>query len=697
MVKQRKKVRQPNKKTAPKGKRERTQLATSRGARLAATPMRPSLATGGSNWSPPSWYLLALVLVLASPAILGVYGHNYGYSPDLHMASVVQVGALMMLGLFFFSQRNTETLVIRPFPVMLPALIFVLWATLSLTWAHNRYEGGVKVLDWTGAVLSGLLVAQTLGKKSHIRWVLYGIFGAGFILLLLGIAQYFFDVQWVDQHAKPSITFNNKNMAAQYMLLIVPIGLSLALFARHWGLKLLFAFGGAGSCGFILLTNTRGAIIAMLAQLLLLMFLLVRLEIVEHKRPIRYVVAGSLLLVLVTALMLSLGPLGLVGTIESLYDRLSLLARNFSTLSGETRFPIWLNSLAMIRDHLWFGVGAGNWMVEYPFYHYLVTPDIEMSTQVQHINAHQDYLELAAELGLLGILMILLIGVQAMRYGWRLLSMPDRDHYIVAGLLSALAGLAVNAIGSFPFEQPAPVCLFMVYLGLLDCYYYFEYRPKAWMHVSGRRRMPMATVVVSVLVVALVVLHYRWYQSEIHFRRATIASRNNNSDAMLEHGLEALKWTPHRQRMGNFVGSGYMRRGETFKAVEAFEKVLDYYPHMMHTIRNSYFAYTRVGDQEKALEKLQQLRQIRPSPLVHLMVGYHLLQMGRDEDAYTYLRKSRELDRTAPVDRLNTEQQEMVQRFLARYGDVEEEEAAPAIQGPSAAVENATREQTVDK
>ena len=624
--------------------------------RVLATTERstsPSERTGGVAGSfrslrslrqkTPGWYLLLVAVAVGSPTILSVYGHNYGYSPDLHMASIIQISACLLLGLFFLSQLRSDSIEIRPFPVMLPAVLFVLWALITLIWAHNRYEGVVKLLDWGGAVLTGLLVVQTLRSRSDGLAVFYAIFASGMILLLLGVAQYFFDVKWVDQHARPAMTFNNKNMAAQYTLLFVPVGFALALYSEKLYLKILLLIGSTMAMGFILLSDTRGAIVAMLVQLAVFLFFLIRIEVFQKKTPIKFLFVAGLGVAAVIVLLLALSPRGLLGSADYLYSRVSNMLISLSTLSGETRFPIWINTFQMFKDHLFLGVGVGNWMVEYPAYHFQSTPDIEMGIRIQHINTHQDYLEMASEMGLIGVLLLAGIMVQGMRIGWKLIGNTDREHYLIIAILAGLAGLAVNAFGSFPFQQPAPVCVFMVYLGLLDLYNNNTDQKKPWLTFSGRRYAHWIGGTAMLMTLLLVILHYRWYQSEVHFRRSMVASRDGNINEMLTHGLESLKWSPNRWRMGNFIASGYLQRGETGKAIEYFEKVQEHYPYMMHTLRNTAFAYNNSGRPELALKKLLQLLEIRPDPSVHMNVGNQLIDMGRYAEAIPYLEKALEL------------------------------------------------------
>jgi len=75
------------------------------------------------------------------------------------------------------------------------------------------------------------------------------------------------------------------------------------------------------------------------------------------------------------------------------------------TFSGDVsfwmRFSVWKNSFAMIRDFPLFGVGLGSWAEILP--HYQSPP---WSSYFYFAHAHNDYIELIAETGLIGFALV---------------------------------------------------------------------------------------------------------------------------------------------------------------------------------------------------------------------------------------------------------------------------------------------------
>ena len=67
--------------------------------------------------------------------------------------------------------------------------------------------------------------------------------------------------------------------------------------------------------------------------------------------------------------------------------------------SLSARLTYWHNTLAMLGDRPLAGVGAGNWKVVYPRYASARRVDSLFSRTNAALNAHDDYVQVAAELG----------------------------------------------------------------------------------------------------------------------------------------------------------------------------------------------------------------------------------------------------------------------------------------------------------
>jgi len=71
-------------------------------------------------------------------------------------------------------------------------------------------------------------------------------------------------------------------------------------------------------------------------------------------------------------------------------------------LDSNPRIPVWINTLEMIKDHPFLGVGVSQWQVNYPLYFDRRSKDVLFNEKTQLKRVHNDYLEQYSNLGLIG-------------------------------------------------------------------------------------------------------------------------------------------------------------------------------------------------------------------------------------------------------------------------------------------------------
>ncbi|MEO8393644.1 MAG: O-antigen ligase family protein, partial [Chloroflexota bacterium] len=128
--------------------------------------------------------------------------------------------------------------------------------------------------------------------------------------------------------------------------------------------------------------------------------------------------------------------------------------------SGDVlRFDLWKGALQIVRDHPFFGVGAGLFGQTYRLYRDPTYVDNRLGT------AHNFYLNSLAENGVIGILIALVIAVLLLRAWWKLwrsAETPARQVHL-AGAFAALIGFGVQSF----FDTFTGLPLVLLGLGLI--------------------------------------------------------------------------------------------------------------------------------------------------------------------------------------------------------------------------------------
>lgn len=154
--------------------------------------------------------------------------------------------------------------------------------------------------------------------------------------------------------------------------------------------------------------------------------------------------ALALLIVVFLAGALDLVPASVTGRLESIaayfggFDvtRVEINDDNFATVE---RLAHWQAAINMWRDHPWLGVGIGNYPITYP--HYAVP---RWDDPLGH--AHNYYLNVGAETGLLGLLAyLILIGamlLHTVRVAFRTTDALSRG--VALGVLGVLVAVGIH-------------------------------------------------------------------------------------------------------------------------------------------------------------------------------------------------------------------------------------------------------------
>ena len=129
--------------------------------------------------------------------------------------------------------------------------------------------------------------------------------------------------------------------------------------------------------------------------------------------------------------------------------------------SISTRHEMRVNSIDAIGMFGAAGSGLGTFR---PVYSLFENPDMIERTYVNH--AHNDYLEVAVELGLVGVLLILLFWAWWVAASRQLLKSPAFDQYARAGMVASAAVMIHSAV-DFPLRTASISGLFAMALALM--------------------------------------------------------------------------------------------------------------------------------------------------------------------------------------------------------------------------------------
>ncbi|MBI4789921.1 MAG: O-antigen ligase family protein [Chloroflexi bacterium] len=413
------------------------------------------------------WPELALyALIFAVP-----YGSWFPIPVSVGNLTAVDLLVVVVLALWFarLIAREHEIRIRWP-PLSLPFAIFLFAALLTTTVAISLQYAAKELVKWFEMFAMYVYVANNLDAQKAAR-VLAVLLLAGASEAAIGIYQFLFRVgpegfSLFGRFMRAYGTFEQPNPYAGYLGLIIPIALGVVLsvntdelrprkqstvntrtvhrslftrtqFVRVYCLLLTASVSLVAMLAALLMSWSRGAWLGVAAALVVVV-------VVQSRRA--FVLSVIAAFVLTFAILLS--SINLIPGVIA--ERFSGIGDYFGVFDvrgvkvDDANFAIvermahWQAAWEMWRDLPLLGVGFGNYVPAYPAY---ALP--RWSDPLGH--AHNYYLNIAAEAGLVGLLAYLGLWSAAAWQGWRALRVTrGMWHSVAAGLLGMIVALAIH-------------------------------------------------------------------------------------------------------------------------------------------------------------------------------------------------------------------------------------------------------------
>jgi O-antigen ligase/Tfp pilus assembly protein PilF len=388
-----------------------------------------------------------------------------------------------------------------------PVLALIVVSFFSLIHAVN----GRVVLQSLALVvfffLFYLLLANTVKEKRDVTLILFALLLSAFFASLYGLLQYLGVMRGA--HGTPGLneiisTMGNRNYLGGFLAYLLIPSVILIVRLRSRILRAVTIILLSFTFGMAMLVNQAGTRVALLAAFIAL---LIGWAIFRPIAPLRKNRAWLIALLIVLAFTFLVeapsGPLNSVVGLSA--DSSSWIGRIWSQSSGKTRSWDWWVGWEMFKEHPIVGVGLGNYKLNFLPYKaaFLASPqgasyDFYIPRAAQ---AHNDYVQVVAELGLFGSLAFLAL-LLAIPFSFWIRLRKNTDEFDRFDLLLLAGGIVVflvHALVSFPAHLPASSLVLVLILGLASSPAYGSGATKT-VHLTG---WPLKGAIAGLLVVCL--------------------------------------------------------------------------------------------------------------------------------------------------------------------------------------------------
>lgn len=361
-----------------------------------------------------------------------------------------------------------------PLAFVLPLAGFIGISLASLIGSAAPIEGLKEIIKWLEiAIVPYVLLSEA--RRGRLAWVIAAVLVAGVAQAALGYWQY--DVRGFGPshfaigagQYRAYGTFEQPNPFGGFLGLIWPVAAGMAvaagLYAWHMRrpahMALTAALGAAA--GLMLLglyvSFSRGAWLGAAAAALAVAIA------VPRRRPVGVGLVAAGLLAFAALLSAGLVPASIANRLADVGDFVTVTDVRGATITVDNfaileRLAHWQAAVAMAQDHLWLGVGLGNYGAAYAQYALLNWPNA-----LGH--AHMIYFNMLAEIGVVGLAAYLVLWLAIFALTMRAVGRADGlRRGLAVGLLGTWTHLSVHHIVDSLYVNNIHLLL-AVLLGLL--------------------------------------------------------------------------------------------------------------------------------------------------------------------------------------------------------------------------------------
>lgn len=563
------------------------------------------------------WLLVALLLLVVCPLLM-IRGPGHiivkELSPDIvsrphwiplftnlvMKEAFFKISVYVLLALTLCSKLLSRETRLRPLPVGSALLLFVVAATESIlaNLSHvlpDHYE------SWTLLVL-GVLLIYILNDRNWKREEVLRLSGwlvlTGVVVALMATSQHLQFYWWgllpqADDRNRMAATIGHNNGVACFIMLCSAALLYLRKnghYTQRWfkpatGLLLVWF-------GFILLaTLSRGVWLGVLAGALLLFYRsVVQTGWKNFIRKFRWqIIAGALIFMVGFGILSFKNPLNPLGV--SITQRLHDTLLQKKTYFRDDRIRMWAGSWTLFKDNPITGCGLGSFKYWIPLAqgeYFDQYPNTQLEPTAKLTNhSHNEYLEVLAEMGLIGFAAMGWLLFVFIRRAWKSSLITDSVLGDRSAILAGVLGVLIQSLVDFPFHV-APLAATWIFFAVWVIWEPSNQSPTTVEQNSLTLKEKATLILTGICVLLLtwpilVTLKADYAKNRLEYylqvaEDLRMADSQEGVTAALnlaaKYGNQAVRLDPRNGRAHYQLGLAYVRLGDVLGAVHQYQLAL---------------------------------------------------------------------------------------------------------------------------
>jgi len=383
--------------------------------------------------------------------------------------AILNLISLSVFAYFRKSIKEKITKILTPY-LSLFYVGFILWGGLSYFYAINSTEVLVNITRQVNVLLMFLSMAilflNIKNKRFFVSWSLTIILSIEIYYVLDQIIELVQTVGSISNRASLKGVAANPNITAFSIAIKIPFLIYLIFYSEKNLFKYLLSVVLLG--GFICLSaiQSRASIVAIIGVIIMsIVSILINNQWNTVKKKIYF--SSLIILPFIISILINQNYLASKGA--DIISRTSTISVSQADQSISARLRYYSHVFEHIKTNPIFGTGLGNWKLKSIDY-----DSKDISGYVVPYHAHSDFIQLGAELGIIGFLLYLGVFLWAVYYVFvfiRYSKSSIEEKTFVFLLLIALGVYFVDANLNFPIARPQVLVVWTAVMALIINYY----------------------------------------------------------------------------------------------------------------------------------------------------------------------------------------------------------------------------------
>lgn len=386
-------------------------------------------------------YSLYSLLVFTPLALGSVQGWAISV---IHLFTLLALTAVLLEKSLAWSWEWIST------PLDTPILILLVLSILSTAFSVHTTTSIWSFILLCNYVIIFYLIIHTHRTRHQLRRLVYLIIGSAALISIIGLLKIFCDNpfpwwDYTDFQTAPdrlSSTFGNADHLAGYMEMTLPVLLGLLLTGFRGMRIVLLIVLAALLFTALLLSLSRGGWLGAVSGLCFMCIALLLNRYFQSKKLVLALGGGC---VVVAFLVLSS---------TTVVKRIRTVEEMGNIPNLKARITVWSGAVEMIKDHPLLGTGPGTFAI-------IFTQHQPPGVVSRYFAAHNDYLQVTAETGLVLVPVIAWMIIIFFVKGFKKLNNPSRlVRGTTLGAMSGVSSILIHSIFDFNLHIPANAILF---------------------------------------------------------------------------------------------------------------------------------------------------------------------------------------------------------------------------------------------